>query len=244
VTTTVLAVICTCRHGRAQHAGRDAICTLCDCPHFTAAGSVTPTASRASGDASPRVEPIHSESAEPTRRCSKCHEVRPRDEFHRDARASDGRTTTCKNCVAAKPYKPTLLRVVKTRARKRALAELARRHPDEFRVLLCGNTRPPRCKKRTRSPPTRGHAGSTAAPANRSGCDAADPPRAKHSPIASTSAAARSASATTTQGTSAPTAVAPARTRAVMTRPPLRFTALVGHLARRWLGRRRQADRH
>jgi hypothetical protein len=137
VTTTVLAVICTCRHGRAQHVGRDAICKLCDCPHFTAAGSVTRTASRESRNASPRVEPIHSASAEPTRRCWKCHEEKPLDEFHRDARASDGRTTTCKKCVAAKPYKPTLLRVVKTRARKRALAELARRHRDEFQLLLC-----------------------------------------------------------------------------------------------------------
>jgi hypothetical protein len=136
VTTTVLAVICTCRHGRAQHVGRDAICKLCDCPHFTAAGSVTRTASRESRNASPRVEPIHSASAEPTRRCWKCHEEKPLDEFHRDARASDGRTTTCKKCVAAKPYKPTLLRVVKTRAGKRALAELARRHRDEFRRLL------------------------------------------------------------------------------------------------------------
>jgi hypothetical protein len=135
--TTVLVVICTCRHGRAQHVGRDAICKLCDCPHFTPAGSVTRTASRESGNASARVEPIPSESAEhPTRRCSKCHEDKPLDAFHRDARASDGRTTTCKNCVSAKPYKRTLLRVVKTRARKRALAELARRHSDEFRRLL------------------------------------------------------------------------------------------------------------
>jgi hypothetical protein len=132
----ILAVICTCRHGRAQHVGRDAICKLCDCPHFTPAGSVTRTASRESRNASPRVEPMHSESAESTRRCSKCHQDKPLDEFHRDARASDGRTTTCKKCVAAKPYKPTLLRVVKTRARKRALAELARRHRDEFRLLL------------------------------------------------------------------------------------------------------------
>jgi ribosomal protein L32 len=132
----ILAVICTCRHGRAQHVGRDAICKLCDCPHFTPAGSVTPTASRESRNASPPVEATHSESAEPARRCSKCHEDKPLEEFHRDARASDGRTTTCKKCVAAKPYKPTLLRVVKTRARKRALAQLARRHPDEFRLLL------------------------------------------------------------------------------------------------------------
>jgi hypothetical protein len=136
VTTTVLAVICTCRHGRAQHVGRDAICKLCDCPRFTPAGSVTRSASRVSRDASARVEPIPSELAEPTRRCSRCHEDKPLDEFHRDARASGGRTTTCKKCVSAKPYKPTLLRVVKTRARKGALAELARRHPDEFRLLL------------------------------------------------------------------------------------------------------------
>jgi hypothetical protein len=136
VTTTVLAVICTCRHGRAQHAGRDAICTLCDCPHFTPAGSVTRSVSRASRHGSPAGEPLHSESAAPTRRCSTCHQDKPLEGFHRDARASDGRTTTCKTCVSAKPYQPTLLRVVKTRARKRALAELARRHPDEFRLLL------------------------------------------------------------------------------------------------------------
>jgi hypothetical protein len=135
VTTTVLAVICTCRHGRAQHVGREVICKLCDCPH-TPAGSVTRTASRASRVASPRVEPLHRGSAESTRRCSTCQQDKPLEEFHCDARASDGRTTTCKKCVSAKPYKPTLLRVVKTRARKRALAELARRHPDEFRVLL------------------------------------------------------------------------------------------------------------
>lgn len=68
--------------------------------------------------------------------CGKCREQKPLDDFHRDASAADGRYSWCKPCVTARPYRPSMLKVVKTRAHKRALADLARRHPDEFRTLL------------------------------------------------------------------------------------------------------------
>ncbi len=68
--------------------------------------------------------------------CGKCGQTKPLDEFHRDVRARDGRYTVCKQCVSARPYKPTHLRVVKTRARHRAMAELVHRHAGEFAILL------------------------------------------------------------------------------------------------------------
>lgn len=64
--------------------------------------------------------------------CGKCGAVKPLTDFFEDRRASDGRQRWCKKCQNAQPKKANTARMVRNRARHRAIAELTRRHEAEF----------------------------------------------------------------------------------------------------------------
>ena len=62
------------------------------------------------------ITPAHEE---PTKRCSKCGEVKPMSEFYKDTRATDGRQSACKHCT----YLDNAARARRALAEKRAKAE-------------------------------------------------------------------------------------------------------------------------
>jgi hypothetical protein len=74
----------------------------------------------------------------PTRRCNKCGQIKPVEEFYR--RHTDGssakRTPCCRDCDNVRPRSRTANRIIRVRARHRAVAELTKRHSVEFRDLL------------------------------------------------------------------------------------------------------------
>lgn len=66
---------------------------------------------------------------EDLKRCSACDEVKPAGEFYAG-------TNRCKVCDNARRRKPSPARKARTRTYMAAQAELARRHPEEFREIL------------------------------------------------------------------------------------------------------------
>ena len=68
--------------------------------------------------------------------CQTCGIAKPLDDFYRHANTQDRRQQSCKKCDNARPRKVTDGRVVRNRARHRALADLTERHEDEYRALL------------------------------------------------------------------------------------------------------------
>lgn len=71
------------------------------------------------------------------KRCPKCATEKPLEDFYPDRRAADGRQGWCKKCqnAASSVKKPSEPRLVRNRARHRAIAELVRRHEAEFESL-------------------------------------------------------------------------------------------------------------
>lgn len=70
------------------------------------------------------------------RDCSKCGERKPLTEFYERVKGSGDRLPYCRDCDNAKPRKRNQAKIVRIRARHRAVAELIKRHDAEFRDLL------------------------------------------------------------------------------------------------------------
>jgi len=77
-------------------------------------------------------------AAAPTRKCTACGQLKPVDEFYR--RHRDGRTSKicprCRDCDNTRTRSRTEARVVRVRARHRAVADLIANHRAEFDALL------------------------------------------------------------------------------------------------------------
>ena len=76
------------------------------------------------------------------KRCTHCGVVKPLEDFTPNASRTDGRQSWCKDCASenkrlrrAAPGGLDYDRAW-TRARQRALAELARQHPEEYEAIL------------------------------------------------------------------------------------------------------------
>jgi hypothetical protein len=133
-----------------------------------------------------------------TKTCPRCGQTKPLDQFHAHPHTRDRRASHCKAC-ANRPAQ-TENRVTRSRARKRALEDLAKQHPDDFRRYYNARLgRPAPSPQRspssstppsTRRPPPRPRSGSR--------------PAARRSPSLSASgSSARSAPPTTSAATSA-----------------------------------------
>lgn len=66
--------------------------------------------------------------------CTKCDVEKPLTDYYPDSDAKDGRRSACRRCMNA--AQATGSKVVRNRARHRAIAELVKRHEDEFSDLL------------------------------------------------------------------------------------------------------------
>lgn len=73
--------------------------------------------------------------------CTHCHKVKPSDEtgFYKDKRARDGLSSWCRQCMNSLPKAQTRTRIIRNRARHRAVQMLVENHPEEFAILyeLC-----------------------------------------------------------------------------------------------------------
>lgn len=72
--------------------------------------------------------------------CSRCSADKDEDDFHRDRARTDGRQPWCKACERerdrARPrHRQSAMRVLRTRANNRAMAQLRDRHREEFTAL-------------------------------------------------------------------------------------------------------------
>lgn len=71
-----------------------------------------------------------------TKRCARCAADKPVGEFNFRDRQTGRRWSYCRDCDSARPRTRSRTKILTGRARNRALAELAKRHRDEFRDLL------------------------------------------------------------------------------------------------------------
>lgn len=71
--------------------------------------------------------------AKPGKRCTKCGETKPRDQFYAASGAADGLSSHCSACNNARPITPT--RLVRNRAMHRATAVLIDRHRAEWEEI-------------------------------------------------------------------------------------------------------------
>jgi ribosomal protein L32 len=69
-----------------------------------------------------------------TRTCSRCGADKPLEEFYLQEAGRGGRMSQCRTCNNSR--RPTASRLVRNRARSRAYAVLAERHPTEYAGLL------------------------------------------------------------------------------------------------------------
>lgn len=89
----------------------------------------TPLVRRVSRPADEEPEPTPKSKA-----CSKCKKVQPLSEFHSHSQTRDGKSSQCRKCNSKRP--PTVNRLVRTRARGRAMYLLVENHRAEFEQLL------------------------------------------------------------------------------------------------------------
>lgn len=68
------------------------------------------------------------------KRCTKCGQTKPLTDFYPDRKARDRHASNCRTCNNKRP--PTEARIIRIRARHRAVAALIDKHPDEFQELL------------------------------------------------------------------------------------------------------------
>lgn len=66
--------------------------------------------------------------------CSKCKVTQPLDEFHAHSQTRDGKSSQCRKCNSKRP--PKASRIIRTRARGRAMYRLLEAHRTEFEQLL------------------------------------------------------------------------------------------------------------
>lgn len=71
-----------------------------------------------------------------TKTCSRCEATKPLGAFYRNANGTHGRMPYCKKCDNARPRKVTAIKINRTRARHRAVADLIAAHEAEFTQLL------------------------------------------------------------------------------------------------------------
>lgn len=71
------------------------------------------------------------------RKCTKCGESKPATSrwFYRDKNSRSGLFSWCKTCLNAIPKTQTRARVIRNRARHRAIARLVELHRDQFEAL-------------------------------------------------------------------------------------------------------------
>lgn len=77
------------------------------------------------------------EVGEVTKKCPNCGEAKPCTEryFYRDKNSSDGLMSWCKTCDNARPRPQTRNRLIRVRARNRAMQRLIDLHPEQFAAL-------------------------------------------------------------------------------------------------------------
>lgn len=68
------------------------------------------------------------------KRCTRCGHDKPHDDFYPDREAADGRRSACRSCMNSAQL--TESKVLRNRARHRAVADLVKRHEAEFNELL------------------------------------------------------------------------------------------------------------
>lgn len=71
---------------------------------------------------------------EGTKTCTKCRKAQPLSEFHAHPDTRDGKSSQCRTCNSKR--KPTVSRIIRTRARGRAMYRLIETHRSEFEALL------------------------------------------------------------------------------------------------------------
>lgn len=71
----------------------------------------------------------------PTKACTKCTQVKPLTEFFTNKETRDGHASWCRSCNNGN-RRPTPSRLIRNRARGRAMFTLAQRHAAEFEQLL------------------------------------------------------------------------------------------------------------
>lgn len=74
------------------------------------------------------------------KRCSLCEENKPLDDFYTNANGIQGRMPYCKDCDKARPRRRTNARVIRLRARARAVADLINFHREEWEALFAIRT--------------------------------------------------------------------------------------------------------
>lgn len=72
-----------------------------------------------------------------TKSCPNCREIKPATErwFYRDKNSRDGLMSWCKTCNNARPRPQTRNRLIRVRARNRAMQRLIDLHPEQFAAL-------------------------------------------------------------------------------------------------------------
>lgn len=132
-------VDCRCGRPHSEHFGHD-LAPQCIHPGSTCLRYVPNTAPDrpvgrvTSPSAAPPPAVGSSGAAEAQRQCNGCLEWKPVSEFYVKG---DGQVQPkCKDCDNTRPRKATLTRIVRVRARHRAVAALIKAHGDEFRNLL------------------------------------------------------------------------------------------------------------
>lgn len=101
---------------------RAATCTLTTCATLQHAKTID---AREAGEdvPTPKPKPRKNPVKRSFKRCSKCHEMKPITEFHRNAKSRDGYICTCKDCRHA--Y--SVAQWAEARARREARGEKVRR---------------------------------------------------------------------------------------------------------------------
>lgn len=99
-----------------------------------------------------------------TKPCTKCKVEKPCDEtgFYKDKRARDGLSSWCRECTNSQPKAQTRVRIIRNRARHRAVALLVENHPEEFGILyeLCRADAEEEDERLTADPETRARFGN------------------------------------------------------------------------------------
>lgn len=77
---------------------------------------------------------------ETAKTCSRCEETKPLSDFYAAKTGIHGVMPYCKKCDCKRPRRKTHARVIRLRARARAVSDLIRFHPDEFEALFAIRT--------------------------------------------------------------------------------------------------------
>jgi hypothetical protein len=119
-----MSAICpACPHPLRLHPENlDGACNVCECTGTAASPAPTPA---------PRPP-----ASERTKVCTGCHVEKPITEFYRHNDRGTKVCPRCRDCDNARPRTRSANRVLRVRARHRAVAALVERHAAEFRELL------------------------------------------------------------------------------------------------------------